>query len=505
MHTPFSHFEHYDICVIGGGPSGYAAAIRALDFGKKVLLIEKDLVGGAGIFRGALSSKTLWELSRDARRLRFQDRGYKIDGMHFTFQEMMESMRQAIDTRHRQLMDQITMLQTYYRSDNFRFAKGFGKMITPNVVEINTPTTCERISCDYIILSTGSTPRKLPHIPIDEEIIMTSDGIHDLDEFPESMVVLGAGVIGCEFATIFSNFGATDVRLIDKADRILPFEDTDISDIITENLEANGVTIHRTASLESMTIKDSRVEYTLRYTDGSVQTYNVEKALVSVGRIANTKGIGIEEVGIELDSGGNIVADKDGRTNIPNIFAVGDLTADICLVNVGEVEGRHVVETICNPNHGKSISYGNVSTIMFLRPEVAGVGMNEQTARQSGKPYRVAKLSYEYINRAIAMRSMRGFVKILVTDDAEMRLLGMRIVGEQSSSAIQAAALLISMNKGIAELSELIHPHPSITEGVQECVRMLLGTSIIKPQVFKAHLKCHRYVDGKEYEIDCYA
>jgi dihydrolipoamide dehydrogenase len=175
------------------------------------------------------------------------------------------------------------------------------------------------------------------------------------------------------------------------------------------------------------------------------------------------------------------------------------------LVNVGEVEGRHVVETICRPESNKHLTYENVSTIMFLQPEVSGVGHNEQTLAKKGIPYRVATYNYNFINRAIAMRSLKGFYKILVSDDDEMRLLGMRIVGEQSSSAIQAAALLISMGKGIAELAELIHPHPSIPEGAQECVRMLLGTSILKPQVFKDDLRCHRVVEGVCTELHTYA
>jgi dihydrolipoamide dehydrogenase len=249
------------------------------------------------------------------------------------------------------------------------------------------------------------------------------------------------------------------------------------------------------------TDENGRVNYTLKYKDGRVESYNVEKALISIGRVPAVTGLGARELGLAMTDTGNFIVDADGRTNIPNIFAVGDLTADIMLVNVGEVEGRHVIEKMYSSIE-KHLTYDNISTIMFLIPEVSSVGMNEQGLIAKNIPYRAATFAYQYINRALAMRSMRGLYKILVSDDDEMRLLGMRIVGEQSSSAIQAAALLMYMNKGIAELSELIHPHPSIVEGAQECVRMLLGKSIIKSQVFPADLRCVRVVNGVATEIN---
>jgi dihydrolipoamide dehydrogenase len=495
--------EQYDICVIGGGPAGYAAAMRAIDFGKKTLLIEKQFLGGAAVYNGALSSKTLWELSRDVRRLRHKERGYTVKDYEVSYRGIIEEVDRAVEERQYQLSQQVLELERML-PDRFKFMNGFGKLLSPNEIEVDLGWEKKVVRAEYIILATGSKPRKLPNVPIDEEIIVTSDGVANFTNFPKSLVVLGAGVIGCEFATVFSNFGKTDVRIIDKADHILPFEDTDISQIVTQNLQASGVTIHRNASLQSMTVENRQVKYVLKYNDGNVEEFTVEKALISIGRVAAVDGLGAREIGIDMSDSGNFNVDADGRTNIPNIFAVGDLTADICLVNVGEVEGRHVVETICRPSNDKHLTYENISTIMFLQPEVSGVGANEQTLAKKNLPYRVATYNYNFINRAIAMRSLKGFYKILVSDDDEMRLLGMRIVGEQSSSAIQAAALLISMNKGISAIAELIHPHPSIPEGMQECVRMLLGTSILKPQVFKGELRCHRVVDGQCTEIYTY-
>jgi dihydrolipoamide dehydrogenase len=344
------------------------------------------------------------------------------------------------------------------------------------------------------MLATGSRPRKLPNIPIDEKTIVTSDGIESFEEFPKSLVILGAWVIGCEYATIFSNFGKTKVYLIDKADRILPFEDEDLANMVASSFEKNGVTIHANASLVSMDIVDGQVEYVLKYKDGSQETFRVDKALLSIGRVPNTEDLGLEELGVKMDDRGYIIAD-DTQTTVPNIFAAGDITANIALVNVGEREGRHAVVRMFGPPV-KPIVYRNISTIMFLNPEVAAVGMNEQDCAAQDRPIRVAKIDYSCIPRAIAMRKTQGFFKIIVTDDDEMRILGMRAVGEHASSAIQAVALLIYMNKGIRELADMIHPHPSIIEGIQECVRMLLGKSIFKSSVFKDKLKCYRCYRG---------
>jgi len=244
-----------------------------------------------------------------------------------------------------------------------------------------------------------------------------------------------------------------------------------------------------------MEIENGRVEYILVHPDGEKEVYHAEKALVSVGRIPNIENTGLRELDVELSAAGHIV-DNDTQTSITNIYAVGDITADIALVNVGELEGRHSVEKMYGKARRKML-YENISTIMFLNPEVAGVGMNEQQAQKAGLNYRLASFDYRCIPRAVAMRNTQGFFKILVTDDDKMRILGLRAVGEHASSAIQAVALLIATEKGIDELAELIHPHPSIIEGIQECIRMLLGKSIYKPYIFKELLNCRHFKDGK--------
>ena len=489
--------EHYDVVVIGGGPSGYAAAMRAVDFEKKVLLIERDRVGGAGIYDGALSSKAFWEISREIHSVQRKFQRYRLEVPKIQFGNVLAEVNAAVRERAIQLTAHMELVKAKMNG-RFDYAQGRGRLLSANEVRIEGDGGSRTVRADNIVLATGSRPRKLPHIPVDEKIIMTSDGISSLRDFPKSIVVLGAGVIGCEFATIFSNFGTTKVHLIDKEPRILPFEDEDLARVVEGNLEANGALIHRRSKLKSMAIVNGEVEYVLTYDDGREEVFHVQKALISVGRVPNSEDLGLKEVGVAMTPSGHLEND-DTRCNIPNIYGVGDLTADIALVNVGELEGRHAIEKIYGKPR-RNLIYENVSTIMFLNPETAAVGMNELQAQKAGIPYRAAIFDFSCIPRAVAMRRTQGFFKILVTDDEEKKILGMRALGEHASSAIQAVALLISMDKGIEELAELIHPHPSIIEGIQESVRMLLGKSILKPAVFTEYLKYRRFSDGHYME-----
>jgi len=488
--------KDFDLVVIGGGPAGYAAAMRAIDFGKSVCLIEKTKVGGAGVYHGALSSKTMWELSQKVRNVNDTIVSLGRRKFEVTWDEMAKTIGEAIFERKFQYSCHIKLLKTQ-RADLFKYVRGRGKLISKNEVEVvHADGTKEIISADYLVIATGSSPRKLPNMLVNEKEIMTSDGIDQMGGFPKSLVIVGAGVIGCEYATIFSNFGKTKVYLIDRADRILPFEDEDISKMVSANLEKNGVTIHHKASLEKMEIINGEVVYTITCPDeGGVEVIKVEKALLSVGRVANINNIGLDEVGVKRGANERHIGDDDTQTNIKNIYAVGDASGRIALVNMGEIEARHAVEKMFG-NKVERLSYDNISTIMFLQPEVAAVGMNEQQCVEWNIPCKVVKLDYSVIARAIAMRKTQGFFKIIVSNDKDMKILGMRAVGEHASSAIQAVALLMKYDQGIDSLAELVHPHPSIVEGIQECVRMLLNKSIFKASVFKDKLSCYSLVDG---------
>lgn len=493
------------MCVIGAGPAGFAAAMRLWDFGRRVCLVERGRLGGTGVHNGALSSKTLWELSCDYRRARRRDRGYVANDLQVHFEAVMQVVEEATGAKVAQMQRQLRALAPGARPPrpespgSITLVEGTARFVDPHTIEVEGVGSGDRrrIQADSFIVATGSRPRSLPDIEIDGRHIITSDHIGRLSHFPRSLVVLGAGVVGCEFATIFANFDQTKVYVIDRAERILPFEDPDVARVCSTNLEAKGVTIHHRAKLVSMRVVGEEVEYTIEHHTGGRETIRVETALVSIGRIPNTNGLGLEDIGVKLDKGGHVEA-SDTRSSVPHIYAVGDVTLDVALVSVGEIEGRHAAERIVGHTE-QPLEHDNLSTIMFLDPEVAAIGLNEQQAQERRIPYRVAVYDYSLVNRAIAMRATDGFVKLLTTDDDELRILGMRALGVHASTMLEAISLMIQHSRSVRDLAELLHPHPAVTEGLQDCVRMLLGTSIYKPCVFQEELRLSRisYADAE--------
>lgn len=493
--------EKFDLIVIGGGPAGYAAAMRGIDFGKRVCLIEKDRVGGAGVYNGALSSKTLWEISQKVASVNDTIGGKGREKFFLNWSDVMATVDEAVFERKFQYSCHLKLLQTETMNKLLTYERGMASFVDDHIVQILQNGETKQIYGHNIVIASGSRPRKMPNVPVDERTIMTSDGIENLTEYPKSLVIVGAGVIGCEYATIFSNFGKTKVYLIDRADRILPFEDQDITRIVSDNLEEKGVVIHHNAQLERLENLGGEVEYELSYPDGSREVIRVEKALLSIGRVPNIEGLNIEAAGVKMSARGQHIGDDDTVTNIPHIYAVGDVSGRIALVNMGEIEARHAVERAFGSIRER-LNYDNVCTIMFLQPEVAAVGINEKECLEKNIPVKVVKIDYSVIARAIAMRKTEGFFKIIVTNDSEMRVLGMRAVGEHASTAIQTIGLIIKLGLPIQVIAELVHPHPSIAEGIQECVRMLLNRSLFKSSVFKDKLACYSLVDGVETPLE---
>jgi dihydrolipoamide dehydrogenase len=497
--------NEFDITVIGGGPSGYAAAMRAWDFGKRVCLVERGRLGGTGVHNGALSSKTMWELSRDYRGATRRDRGFAAASVEVRYEAVCEAVQQATSLKVEHMTRQLKELAVPQpgHTGTITWLRGQARFHDPHTISVTDPDMEEvhMVRSAHFVIATGSRPRMLPNIEVDGEAILTSDHIESLSRFPKSLVILGAGVVGCEYATVFANFGQTKVYIIDRAERILPFEDVDVSRLCSNNLERKGVTIHHRASLVDMKRVPDGVQYTIEHATGGRETIFVEKALISVGREPNAGSLDLSAAGVTLGPQGQIVVD-DTQSSVPHIWAAGDVTLDIALVSIGEIEGRHAVERICGAAT-KPLSYDNLSTIMFLDPEVAAIGINEQEAQKQRIPYRVAVYNYALVNRAIAMRATDGFVKLLVTDDDRMQILGMRALGVHASTTLEAVSLMIQAGRSVRELAELLHPHPAVTEGLQDCVRMLLGTSIHKPVVFRNELRLSRvsYADDGKVEV----
>ena len=483
----------FDVCVLGAGPAGYAAAMRAHDLGRRVLLVERGRVGGAGVHEGALSSKTLWHLANDFATASRVDRGYRARDVEVSYPDVMATVRRAVEEAHGHLERQLERLAAPLASGaQVVTARGAARFVDPHAVEVSASDgTVARYEADHFIVATGSRPRALEGVEVDGRVVVTSDQVESWERFPESMVIVGAGVVGCEYATIFARFGRTKIHLIDRQPRILPSEDDDVAACVSSAFERMGVVIHREATLRSLRAVDDHVEYEIESPRGR-ERFSVARALISVGRVPNTGDLGLDLAGVTLGRGGCVEV-AGTVTSAPHIHAVGDTTADVALVNVGEMEGRLAAEIACGLAP-RDIHYEALSAIMFLEPEVASVGLNEQQAKQRGVPYRAAVLSGRLIRRCVAMRSTDGFVKLLASPEPPHRVLGLRVVGPEASSCIQGIAFLIDRGATLDDIDRCVHPHPAITEGVQECARVLLGRSLHKPSVFESSLL--RCVEG---------
>eukprot|EP01137_Pigoraptor_chileana_P018261 Opistho-2@77476 len=488
----------YDLCVVGGGPAGFASAVRAYDLGRSVCLIERGHLGGAGVHNGALSSKTMWQLSRKSRVVydTLKDAGIVPRG---NYGSVLRQVAEATTAKEHHMIKQLNDMASSNSHRTVSVLKGSAAFVDPHTVEVtDLKGEKKRVTADNFVIATGSRPRAHNKFKVDGRHVITSDHILDMRDFPKSMLIIGAGVIGCEFATIFANFGQTKVHLLNEGKaRLLPTEDEDVTNLISSEMRRMGVHIHNECKLLDLKIHGGKVDCTLgRKRPGSkagapdeyeaTECFSVEKVLLSIGRIPNLDNIGIENAGVQLDKAGGVAADKHAKSSVPHIYAAGDATADVGLVNVAEMEARHAVERLfgCDETVETELCYDNLSTIMFLNPEVACVGLNEGEARRRRIPYRVGVYGFDLVHRAIINHSATGFVKLIVSADEEMRLLGMRAVGDDSSAVIQTASMLITEGKSISHLARLLHPHPAITEAVQECVRMFYGTSIYKPEFF---------------------
>ena len=485
--------EKFDLVVIGCGAAGYTAAIRALDFGQHVCIIEAGEIGGALLMNGALSSKTMWELSQDYAVAASIDRGFRASALNVDYQKVRKTVIKAAKIKQLQMLSQIESFSPIKSAKgSLTLKRGFASFVDKYHVKISNKNLTETVLSKNFIIATGSRPKVYPGIEVDQERIIDSDGIWNLKEFPERMIIIGSGIIGTEFATIFSNFKQTEVHLLDRTHRVIPFEDVDISNFVSSNLEKNGVIIHYTANLREIKKHKDYLEVVLDYADGHSSVLEVDVALISIGRVPNTDNLGLENIGIKKDAMGYLQIQQDCMMkDCPedvNIYAAGDITGRGQLVNIAELQGRYAASKICS-RAPFPIDYSNMSTLMFFRPEVAAVGINETQAQAKGIPYRAAYYSNELVGRAIAMRSTTGFIKILVSNDGNEKILGMRAAGPQASALIVSVAHLINQGNSLQEVMRVVHPHPSVSEGIQECLRVFTNESIYKPSAFPNYIR----------------
>jgi dihydrolipoamide dehydrogenase len=486
--------EKFDVCIIGAGPGGFAGAMRAIDAGRRVCLIEGDEIGGTGVKWGALASKTMWELSKDYAVATKQDRGYRCVDMKVDYQALRDTVIQAVKEKQAQLLSQLgTFANGRWKGPGgITYLRGWGRLKDAHCVTVDLLEGGRRdVAADNLLIVTGSKPRHFAHIAVDQERIFDSDGILELRQFPRRLMIIGAGVTGCEYATIFSNLRQTQVFLVDHQERIIPYEDEDVSDFVSRNLADNGVRIFHSARLRDIVKKPHHLEVVLAFSDGHTTKVEVDAVLVSIGRTPNTQSLNLAAAGVTADAGGYLDCDADCRVR-DRIYAAGDVTHRPALVNMAVMESRHAVKHMFDlPS--LSLNFPNMSTVMFFYPAVAAVGLNERACQRKGIAYRVATYANALLPRAIAMRATNGFVKIIVSDDADQKILGMRAAGPQVSNTIMSIALLIDQNKNALDVISSMFPHPTMSEAIQECLRLLVGKSIYKPEAFPDHLNIRRW------------
>lgn len=486
--------ETFDLCIIGAGPGGFAGAMRAVDAGRHVCLIEGDEIGGTGVKWGALASKTMWELSKDYAVAAKRDRGYRSVALKVDYQALRDTVLLAVKEKQRQLLSQLETFAPGRRPGpgSVTYLRGWGSLAGGGRVAVDLRRGGRReIAADNILIVTGSKPRRFAHIPVDQERIFDSDGILGLTHFPRRLMIIGAGVTGCEYATIFSNFGQTRVFLVDHQERVIPYEDEDVSDFVSRNLERNGVRIFHSALVRDIEKNPRHLEVALTFAGGKAEVVPVDAVLISIGREPNIKALNLAAAGVTPDAAGYLDCDVDGRV-ADRIYAAGDVTHRPALVNMAVMESRHAVKHMFGlPT--LPLNFPNMSTVMFFYPAVAAVGLNEKACRRKGIPYRVATYANALLPRAIAMRATKGFVKIIVSDDPAQKILGMRAAGPQVSSTIMSIALLIDQDINALDVIGSMFPHPTMSEVIQECLRLLVGKSIYKPEAFPDLLRIRRW------------
>ena len=478
----------YDICVIGCGPAGFAAATRSYDFNNHVCIIEGNEIGGAGILNGALSSKTMWELSNNYATAKRTDRGYRVSGIYINYDRMINVVYRASREKQYQMHSQI---ETYSKKANssrsMTLIKGWAKFQDKHSVIVSQKDGQKiKIIAKNFIIATGSHPREHPLLKIDGERIITSDCMLKLKKFPRRMLIVGAGIVGCEFATIFANFGETQVHLLDSQARVIPFEDKDVSSYADKRLRDIGVKIHHRATLREIRKEDTHIDVILDYTDGHTEVLPVDVILVSIGRVPTYEKLGLENVGICLNGKGVLSVNEKCEV-CENIYAAGDISGNAALVNIAEMEGRFAAKAI-ESKIKYPLKYDNISTIMFFNPEISAIGLTEKECQAKNISYKVVFYKHSLVSRAIAMRDTDGFFKLIVTNEDNPKILGMRAAGLQAAASIMFIATVMDHDIPLRDILKTIHPHPSMTEGIQECLRTLVEKPILKPNAFPEHI-----------------
>ncbi len=452
-----------DIVVVGAGPGGLNAAATLALRGRDVLVISDGHLMGYGI-EGAFKSKAGFEIAR-----LFAHATMRRDLFEISSAPSFGAVNQGIE---RAAKDLGAGIQTRLDRLGVELVNGRGHFADPNTISVGTDT----IRATSIVVATGTVPRVLPGVTVDGHRVLTSDEIVRLTSLPESLLILGAGVIGCEFASIFNELGSK-VRLVDTQDRILSNEDEDVSQFLARGLSMRGVEVIPSSRFEELEVGENSVITTL----SNGQHVETASVLFAVGRIPNTRGLNLAAAGIELDDRGYIKVGEDMKTNVAHIYAVGDVgqrntPMDIALVHVAEAEGRRAAHSILGQD--SDLNLDHVPYIIFTMPMIAGAGLSETVARQRHGNVRVGKYPYGRNHRAHAMFPPIGFVKLIVGPDGDDTILGIRAIGRDADAIVGAASIMIDQALPYSYVLNSIMPHPSLLECLQGAAQIIAGDAL---------------------------
>jgi dihydrolipoamide dehydrogenase len=461
----------FDLLVVGGGPGGYVAAIRAAQLGMSVACVEREKLGGVCLNIGCIPTKSLLTSALLVTELAHAaDHGITMSDVEIALGPAQERSRKVADQLNRGVGG-------LFKKNKVTHVKGHGRLAGKGQVDVQGDDG-EKTSyrAEHIILATGSRPRSLPFLEIDGERIWSSDDALFVKEAPRTLAIVGAGAIGMEFADIFGAYGS-EVTILEALDRILPLEDADVSAHVEKVYKKRGMAVYTSARLEEAETGENGVTLTFKDRDGEAQTLEVERVLSAVGRVPNTEDLGLDAVGVELtQEGGFIRVDEWMRTSAEGVYAVGDCAGRQLLAHKAMHEGVACVEKIAGEAHGP-VDYGNVPNCTYCHPEVASVGLTEEQAREQGFDVEVGKFPWVGNGRALAHGDSGGFLKV-IRDRKYSEVLGAHIVGPQATELIGEFVLGRHLESTAEEIDKAMHPHPTLSEGVAEAALASLGRAL---------------------------
>lgn len=456
----------YDVAVVGGGPGGYVSAIRAAQLGAKVLLLERDQLGGVCLNRGCIPTKTLLKSAEKWREMQHcQEFGLSAGQIGFDYA--------AVNTRMRQVAEQMRKgIVQLVNSHAIEVKPGIARLAGQGQISVDTPDGNRQYFARRIILATGSAPAKLPVSGGGLPQVISSDQLLAMTEVPRSMVIVGAGAVGIEFASIFQAFGCS-VTVIEMLPGILPNVDAEIVRRTALLLRRQGIKMLTNTRVTG--IKEGAGGVIVEVSGGScAQAIETERVLVSVGRIPVVDGLGLEQAGVAYDRRGIQVNEKM-ETTAPGIYAIGDVTGRHMWAHAASAAGLAAAANACGRE--ERVDYRAVPGCIYITPEVAMVGLTEQQAREQGKEIRVSKFNFAANGKAVSMGLPDGLVKI-IADAQNDAVLGMHILGAHASDLIMEGALAIQNSLPVSAIGQTIHPHPSLSEAVMECAHGIDGASV---------------------------